>query len=130
MGRVRWQDRIVIAPDLHHGDPCIKGTRIPVAVIVGSLADGMASEEIREAYPQLTDEDIQAALAYAAEVIHQDILVPVPVERMEMRSKADSHRGHTPSHSHPTCGDIKGVAIHASQQRNRNPRGYSLIPWG
>jgi uncharacterized protein (DUF433 family) len=70
MGRVRWQDRIVIAPDLHHGDPCIKGTRIPVAVIVGSLADGMSPEEIRDAYPQLTGEDIQAALAYAAEVIH------------------------------------------------------------
>ena len=68
MGRVRWQDRIVIAPDLHHGDPCIKGTRIPVAMIVGSLADGMTPEEIREAYPQLTDEDIQAALAYAIEV--------------------------------------------------------------
>ena len=51
MGRVRWQDRIVIAPDLHHGDPCIKGTRIPVAMIVGSLADGMTPEEIREAYP-------------------------------------------------------------------------------
>ena len=69
MGRVRWQDRIVIAPDLHHGDPCIKGTRIPVAVIVGSLADGMTPEEIRDAYPQLTDEDVQAALAYAADVI-------------------------------------------------------------
>ncbi|MEJ2560234.1 MAG: DUF433 domain-containing protein [Anaerolineae bacterium] len=31
MGRIRWQERVVIAPDLHHGDPCIKGTRIPVA---------------------------------------------------------------------------------------------------
>jgi uncharacterized protein (DUF433 family) len=78
MGRVRWQERIVIASDLHHGDPCIKGTRIPVAMIVGSLADGMTPEEIQEAYPQLTVEDIQAALAYAAEVMRQDILVPLP----------------------------------------------------
>ena len=78
MGRLRWQERIVIAPDLHHGDPCIKGTRIPVAMIVGSLADGMTSEEIREAYPQLMAEDIQAALAYAADVMQQDILVPLP----------------------------------------------------
>ena len=78
MSRIRWQDRIVIAPDLHHGDPCIKGTRIPVAVIVGSLADGMTPEEIREAYPQLTVEDIQAALAYAAEVVSQDLLAPLP----------------------------------------------------
>jgi len=78
MGRVRWQERIVIAPDLHHGDPCIKGTRIPVAMIVSSLADGMTLGEIQEAYPQLTVEDIQAALAYVVEVIHQDILVPLP----------------------------------------------------
>ncbi len=77
MGRIRWQERIVIEPDLHHGDPCIKGTRIPVATIVGSLADGMTAEEIREAYSQLTDEDIRAALAYAAEVIHQDVLAPL-----------------------------------------------------
>ena len=77
MARMGWQGRIVIAPDLHHGDPCIKGTRIPVAVIVGSLADGMTPEEIQEAYPQLGVEDIQAALAYAAEVLSQDILMPL-----------------------------------------------------
>lgn len=77
MGRIRWQDRIVIAPDLHHGDPCIKGTRIPVSMIVGSLADGLTPEEIQDAYPQLTAEDIQAALTYAAEVVRQDILVPL-----------------------------------------------------
>ena len=78
MGRVRWQERVVIAEDLHHGDPCIKGTRIPVAMIVASLADGMTSDEILEEYPQLTDLDIRAALAYAADVIHQDVLVPLP----------------------------------------------------
>lgn len=37
----RWQDRITIHPEIHHGDPCIKGTRIPVAMVVGSLADGL-----------------------------------------------------------------------------------------
>jgi uncharacterized protein (DUF433 family) len=78
MARVAWQDRIEIAPDLHHGDPCIRGTRIPVAVIVGSLADGMTPQEIQEAYPQLAAEDIQAALAYAADLVYQDILVPLP----------------------------------------------------
>jgi uncharacterized protein (DUF433 family) len=78
MARIRWQERIVIAPDLHHGDPCIKGTRTPVAMIVGSMADGMTPEEIQGAYPQLSLEDIQAALAYAAEVIYQDILAPLP----------------------------------------------------
>jgi uncharacterized protein (DUF433 family) len=80
MGRVRWQERIVIAPDLHHDDPCIKGTRIPVAMILGSLADGLTPEEIQGAYPQLTGEDIQAALAYAADVIGQDVLAPLPAQ--------------------------------------------------
>ena len=78
MGRIRWQDRIEIAPDLHHGDPCIKGTRVPVAMIVGSLADGMTPAEIQDAYPQLGADDIQAALAYAADVIAQDVLAPLP----------------------------------------------------
>ena len=76
--RIRWQERIEIAPDLHHGDPCIKGTRVPVAMIVGGPADGMMPGEIQEAYPQVSAEDIQAALAYAADVIGQDVLAPLP----------------------------------------------------
>jgi uncharacterized protein (DUF433 family) len=78
MGRIRWQDRIAIEPDVHHGEPCIKGTRIPVAMIVGSMADGMTPQEIEQAYPQLAAVDIQAALAYAADVVRQDVLVPLP----------------------------------------------------
>jgi uncharacterized protein (DUF433 family) len=73
----RWQERIVIDPEIHHGDPCIKETRIPVAMVVGSLADGMTYDEIREAYPQLANEDIYAALAYAAEVMRQEIVYPL-----------------------------------------------------
>lgn len=77
MTRIRWQEHIVISPDLHHGEPCVKGTRIPVATIVGSLADGMRPEEIRQAYPQLLREDIQAALAYAAEVLRYELVAPL-----------------------------------------------------
>ena len=78
MGRIAWQERIVIVPDLHHGEPCIRGTRIPVAVIVGSLADGMAPAGIQAAYPQLSDQDIRAALSYAADLTLQELLVPLP----------------------------------------------------
>jgi uncharacterized protein (DUF433 family) len=70
MTRVSWKRRVVVDPEVHHGDPCIRGTRIPVAVVVGSLADGMAPEEILDAYPQLAPDDIRAALAYAAETLH------------------------------------------------------------
>lgn len=78
MARVDWRDRVVIAPDVHHGDPCIKGTRIPISVIVGSIADGMSTDEVRAAYPQLLLEDIKAALAYAAEVLRHEVIVPTP----------------------------------------------------
>lgn len=77
MRRIRWQERVVVDTDLHHGDPCITGTRIPVATIVGSLADGMTYGQIRQAYPQLSDEDISASLAYAADVLKRDILLPL-----------------------------------------------------
>jgi|OpeIllAssembly_1097287.scaffolds.fasta_scaffold711352_2 uncharacterized protein (DUF433 family) len=73
----QWRERVVVSPDLHHGDPCIRGTRIPVATILGSLADGMTAEDIREAYPQLTQVDIQAALAYAADSVYLDLSLPL-----------------------------------------------------
>lgn len=78
MGRINWKEHIVIDPDLHHGDACIKGTRIPVTTIVGSLADGMTPQEIIEAYPQLSLVQVQAALAYAAEIMRKEFLLPFP----------------------------------------------------
>lgn len=66
MSRIRWQDHVVVADDLHHGEPCIKGTRIPLRILIGSLADGMSTDEILESYPQLSPDDLLAALAYAA----------------------------------------------------------------
>ncbi len=70
MNRIRWQDHIAVAEDLHHGDPCIKGTRIPVRILIGSLADGMQPDEILGSYPQLSEHDLLAALAYAADEPH------------------------------------------------------------
>jgi uncharacterized protein (DUF433 family) len=69
MNRIDWRDHVEINSDIHHGDPCIKGTRIPVATIVGSLADGMTPGKIVLAYPQISEIDVQAALAYAAETL-------------------------------------------------------------
>lgn len=61
---MNWRDRIVIDPGIHHGDPCIKGTRVPVSVIAGRLADGDTREQIIAAYPQLTLADMRAARAF------------------------------------------------------------------
>jgi len=60
-----WRSRIAIDPKIHHGDPCIAGTRVPVSVIVGSLADGDTFEQILASYPQIKQEDIRAALQFA-----------------------------------------------------------------
>jgi uncharacterized protein (DUF433 family) len=77
MSRINWQNFIVIDPEIHHGEPCIKGTRVPVAILVGSIADGMTIEQVIQEYPQLHREAVQAALAYAADVVRQDILLPL-----------------------------------------------------
>lgn len=77
MKRIDWRQRVVVDPEIHHGEPCIAGTRIPVRMIVGSLADGLTVEQIIAEYPQLLPEDIAAALAYAAEVLHQESLLPM-----------------------------------------------------
>jgi uncharacterized protein (DUF433 family) len=78
MTRINWREYIVADPELHHGEPCVKGTRIPVVTIVGSLADGMTPDEIIGAYPQLTATEIQAALAYAADLLQQELILAYP----------------------------------------------------
>lgn len=73
MSRISWQDRVVVDENLHHGEPCIRGTRIAVRTLIGSLADGMKPSEILEAYPQLAEEDLLGALAYAADLMRQEV---------------------------------------------------------
>jgi uncharacterized protein (DUF433 family) len=75
-----WRQRIVIDPAIHHGEPCIKGTRVPVSVIVGSIAQGDTSEQILEAWPQLTSEDINAALKFAAEAVNTADFIPLSID--------------------------------------------------
>ncbi len=78
MERTDWQDHIEILPYIHHGDPCIKGTRIPVSTILANLAEGASADQIIGEYPQLHPDDILAALGYAAEVLRHEIVVSLP----------------------------------------------------
>jgi uncharacterized protein (DUF433 family) len=71
-------DRIVIDPKICHGKPVIRGTRTPVAIVIGSLAGGMTFQEIEREY-DLTTEDIRAALAFAANLVEQEQHRPLPV---------------------------------------------------
>jgi len=69
----RTKPRISMKPEVCGGRPCIRDTRIEIAVILDGLAEGMTEADIIEHYPQLTTEDIRAALAYAAELSHEGI---------------------------------------------------------
>ena len=71
-------DRIAIDPKICHGKPVIRGTRTPVAIVVGSLASGMSFEDVQREY-DLTNEDIRAALKFAGELIEQEQHHPLPV---------------------------------------------------
>lgn len=75
--RIDWHEFISVDPDIHHGEPCIKGTRIPVSMIVGSVADGMSFDEIIDSYPQLKKDSVKAALAYAADIVRQEVFLPL-----------------------------------------------------
>lgn len=69
---MEWRGRIVSDPDVLVGKPAVKGTRLSVELILGWLAQGWTHEMLLESYPQLSREDILAALAFAAEKLHEE----------------------------------------------------------
>ena len=68
-------DRIEIKPGVMLGKPVIKGTRIPVELIVRKLGEGASLEDLLDGYPNLRKEDIQAALLYAADTLSNELVV-------------------------------------------------------
>ena len=70
--------RITVDPNQMGGVPCLRGLRIPVATVVGMVAEGMSETEIRQAYPDLQVEDIREALHYAAEALRERELPLAP----------------------------------------------------
>ena len=72
-----WQQFLSSKPDVCGGEICATGTRISVTVILDSLAEGATRDEILASYPSLRPDHINAALAYAAELAHEERLVPI-----------------------------------------------------
>jgi uncharacterized protein (DUF433 family) len=72
-------DRISIDPAVCGGKPCVRGTRIWVALILDLLAGGMSEAQLRIEYPELTHDDILSAIAYGAEA-SRERMIPLPVE--------------------------------------------------
>jgi uncharacterized protein (DUF433 family) len=63
--------RITVRPDQMGGTPCVRSLRIPVAAVVGMVANGMSESEIVAAYPDLETEDVREAIRYAAEAVRE-----------------------------------------------------------
>ena len=73
----KLEDRISVDPKVCHGQPCIKGTRIMVYLVLELLESGLGPDQIlKEYYPQLTKEDVEACLHYAARLIRDAEFVP------------------------------------------------------
>ncbi|NLS95984.1 MAG: DUF433 domain-containing protein [Planctomycetaceae bacterium] len=74
---MEWRERITVDQAICHGQACIKGTRVMVAVVLDNLAAGLGTDEILRSYPSLIAEDVQAAMAYAADLARER-MVPLP----------------------------------------------------
>lgn len=68
--------KVIVDKNIAHGEPVIEGTRVPVAVVVGALAEGITQQEVMDEY-DLTEEDVRAALKYASELIKEEEDIPL-----------------------------------------------------
>ncbi len=80
MAHMDWRDRIAVDPQICHGKPCIKGTRIMVSIILDYLKAGEGVDTILREYPSLKAEDVQATLAYAAWLAREEESQPLHTE--------------------------------------------------
>ena len=69
-----WRSHITSDPNICHGKPCIKGTRVMVSTILDNLANDIDKEVILKNYPSITDKDILAAIQYAADIANERII--------------------------------------------------------
>jgi len=72
-----WRQYLDSNPGVFGGQLCVRGTRIPVTVILDSVAEGSSRDEILKSYPSLSAHHIDAALAYAAELAREEALLPL-----------------------------------------------------
>lgn len=76
-----YMDHFSRSPEICNGRTVIKGTRVPLQVVLDSLAEGSTIEEILRSYPSITAEDVQATIAYAADAVREEELLPVAQSR-------------------------------------------------
>ena len=76
-----WRERIVVDPKVLAGKPVVRGTRLSVEFVLSLLAEGWTEQQLLANYPGLSDADIRACLAYAAEALGDEKVYPLPVDR-------------------------------------------------
>jgi len=69
-----WHRHITVDPNVCHGQACIAATRIPVSVVLDNLAAGVSESEMLHSYPRLSHDAIQACIAYAAEIVREEVV--------------------------------------------------------
>jgi len=74
---MKWQERIVVDPEILVGKPVVKGTRLAVEFVIGLLAQGWPEAEVLRNYPGLTSEDIRACLSYAEVLLQGERVYPL-----------------------------------------------------
>jgi uncharacterized protein (DUF433 family) len=72
MNRAKLLERVVVNPTVAGGKPCIRDTRIYISILLDGLAEGLTFEQLRDHYPQISDDDIRAALLYAGELAQEN----------------------------------------------------------
>lgn len=73
----KWEKHIETNPEIMYGKPVIKGTRIPVDLILEKMSNGQNFQEIYKDYPDLNEEDLYACLAYATSVLRNEVTIPL-----------------------------------------------------
>jgi uncharacterized protein (DUF433 family) len=74
---IKWDNNIETNPDILYGKPVIKGTRIPVDLLLEKMSSGQGFQDIKQSYPDLTDDDLYACLAYASSLIRNEVSKPL-----------------------------------------------------
>ena len=73
----KWKNHIAINPEIMYGKPVIKGTRIPVELILEKMSNGQTFRELSKDYPDLKEDDLYACLAYATSLLRNEVTIPL-----------------------------------------------------
>lgn len=73
----KWENYIEVNPEIMYGKPVIKGTRIPVELILEKMSNGQNFQEINKDYPDMKEDDLYACLAYATSLLRNEVTIPL-----------------------------------------------------